>query len=34
MVGLGTLVNTAAIILGGLLGLLFGRSLSEQKQDT
>ena len=34
MVGLGTLVNIAAIILGGLLGLLFGRSLSEQKQDT
>lgn len=34
MVGLGTLVNTAAIILGGLLGLLFGRSLSEQEQDT
>lgn len=33
MVGLGTIVNTAAIILGGLFGLLFGRFLSEEKQD-
>jgi len=34
MVGLGTIINTAAIIAGGLFGLLFGRFLSEQKQDT
>lgn len=34
MVGLGTIVNTAAIILGGLCGLLFGRFLPERTQDT
>lgn len=34
MVGLGTIINTAAIILGGLGGLLFGRFLSERHQDT
>lgn len=34
MVGLGTIINTAAIVAGGLFGLLFGRFLSEQKQDT
>lgn len=34
MPGLGTIINTAAIVLGGLCGLLFGRFLSEQKQDT
>ncbi len=34
MPGLGTIINTAAIIIGGLCGLLFGRFLSEQKQDT
>lgn len=34
MVGLGTMVNTAAIISGGLFGLMFGRFLSEEKQDT
>ena len=34
MVGLGTIINTAAILLGGLCGLLFGRFLSERAQDT
>lgn len=33
MVGFGTIINTAAILAGGLCGLLFGRFLSEQKQD-
>lgn len=34
MVGLGTIVNTAAILLGGLCGLLFGRFLPDRAQDT
>ena len=34
MIGTGTLLNTAAIILGGILGRLFGRFLSERYQDT
>ena len=34
MVGLGTLINTAAILLGGFCGALFGRFLSESAQDT
>lgn len=34
MPGLGTVINTAAIILGGVLGALFGRFLSESAQDT
>ncbi len=34
MHGLGTIINTAAIILGGLLGLLFGKLISERFQDT
>ena len=34
MIGLGTLINVAAIVLGGLCGLLFGRSLGERHQDT
>ncbi len=34
MAGLGTIINTAAIVAGGLFGLLFGRFLSAQKQDT
>ena len=34
MVGLGTIINTAAILLGGILGSLFGRFLSESAQDT
>lgn len=31
---MGTFVNVAAIIAGGLLGLLFGRKISEQFRDT
>lgn len=34
MVGLGTIINTLAILAGGLLGALFGRFLSESAQDT
>lgn len=34
MVGMGTILNTAAILLGGLLGALFGRFLSDSAQDT
>ena len=34
MVGLGTIINTAAILAGGVLGTLFGRFLSESAQDT
>lgn len=34
MIGLGTIINTAAILVGGVLGLLFGRFLKEGVQDT
>ena len=34
MIGTGTLLNTAAILLGGILGRLFGRFLTERYQDT
>lgn len=34
MVGLGTLINTAAIVVGGVLGGLFGKFLRESTQDT
>jgi len=34
MFGLGTLFNTVAIILGGVLGGLFGRFLKERHQDS
>ena len=34
MIGIGTLLNTGAIILGGILGRLFGRFLNERFQDT
>ncbi len=33
MVGLGTVINTAAILVGGLLGGLFGRLLKDSTQD-
>lgn len=33
MPGMGTIINAAAIMLGGAAGLLFGRFFSEQKQD-
>lgn len=34
MVGLGTIINTLAILAGGVCGALFGRFLSESAQDT
>lgn len=34
MHGLGTIINTAAIVVGGLLGLLFGKLISERFQNT
>lgn len=34
MVGLGTVINTAAIVAGGVCGALFGRFLSSSAQDT
>lgn len=34
MPGIGTIVNTAAIIIGGLFGFLFGRFLKERHQDS
>lgn len=34
MVGLGTVINTAAIVAGGVCGGLFGRFLSDSAQDT
>lgn len=34
MVGLGTVINTAAILAGGVFGGLFGRFLNDSTQDT
>lgn len=34
MAGLGTMINVAAILAGGLGGLLFGKSLEKRYQDT
>ena len=34
MIGLGTILNTLAILAGGLLGTLFGRFLHDSAQDT
>ncbi len=34
MIGLGTIINTGAIVAGGLCGALFGRFLSDSAQDT
>ena len=34
MYGLGTIINTGAIVTGGLTGILFGRFLKENVQDT
>lgn len=34
MFGLGTIINTAAIILGGILGALFGKLLKDRHQDS
>ena len=34
MFGLGTIINAAAIVLGGILGMLFGKLLKEHHQNT
>lgn len=34
MIGMGTLINTGAIVVGGILGHLFGRFIKEDSQDT
>ena len=34
MPGMGTIINVAAIIIGGIFGMLFGNRLSERHQDT
>lgn len=34
MVGLGTIINSAAIIVGGVFGHLFGKTLNERIQDS
>ena len=34
MIGLGTIVNVLAIIVGGLSGVVFGRFLRERHQET
>lgn len=34
MPGLGTLVNVAAIAIGGLIGTLFGKKIPERVSDT
>ena len=34
MYGLGTIINTAAIVLGGVFGMLFGRLIKERHRDT
>lgn len=34
MIGLGTIINCAAIVLGGIVGLLFGNFLKERYQET
>lgn len=34
MHGLGTIINVAAIIVGGLFGMLFGRFIGERHRDT
>lgn len=34
MTGLGTVINTAAIIIGGIMGLLFGKLINERVRTT
>ena len=34
MPGLGTIINFAAVIIGGILGMLFGKKLKQRVQDT
>ena len=33
MIGLGTIINCALVLLGGLLGFLFGKALKQSYQD-
>jgi len=34
MIGIGTLINTVAIVIGGVLGMLFGKLIPERCRDT
>jgi len=34
MYGLGTVINAAAIVAGGLIGMLFGRFIGERHRDS
>ena len=34
MIGLGTIINVAAIVAGGLIGLAFSRAISARYQET
>lgn len=34
MIGLGTIINTAAVIVGGIIGILFGKLIPERIQKT
>ena len=34
MAGLGTIINVAGILAGGMIGLLFGKALKERYQET
>lgn len=34
MAGLGTIINVAGILVGGIIGLIFGKALKERYQDT
>lgn len=34
MIGIGTIVNTGAVIVGGIIGILFKRALSQRFQNT
>ena len=33
MIGLGTIINAACVLLGGALGFFFGKALKERYQD-
>jgi uncharacterized membrane protein YqgA involved in biofilm formation len=34
MYGLGTVINVCAIIIGGILGIIFGRFIKDRHRDT
>lgn len=34
MIGIGTIINTAAIVVGGIFGLVFGKFVKEDSQET